>query len=93
VHKAQHKHTKKKTRGKFTKFGAYKKWCSQWRTGHCPVPRPRHLANWPLSGFLRATPLKFIGLSGEAPDYPVSQWSNGQLRQWSIALTKEQWTE
>jgi hypothetical protein len=72
VHKAQHKHTKKKTRGKFTKFGAYKKWCRQWRTRHCPVctghcplctghclvPRPRHLANWLLSGFLRATPLK-----------------------------------
>jgi hypothetical protein len=35
--------------------------------------------NWPLSGFLSARPLKFIGLSGAPPDYPVRQWSNGQL--------------
>jgi hypothetical protein len=36
-------------------------------------------------GFFRAIPLKFIGLSGDPPDYPVSQWSNGQLCQWSTA--------
>jgi hypothetical protein len=29
--------------------------------------------------FLRARPLKFIGLSGAPPDCPVIQWSNGQL--------------
>jgi hypothetical protein len=49
-------------------------------TGHCPLPRLEHLVNWPLSGFLRAIPLKFTGLSGEPPDYPVSQRSNVQLR-------------
>jgi hypothetical protein len=37
------------------------------------VSRPEHLANWPLSGFLGATPLKFTGLSGEPPDCPVPQ--------------------
>jgi hypothetical protein len=26
-------------------WSKYNKWCSQWRTGHCLVPRPRHLAN------------------------------------------------
>jgi hypothetical protein len=50
-----------------------KYWCSQWHTRHCPVPSPRHLANWPLSGFPRATPLKTAGLSGEPT-------VNGQLR-------------
>jgi hypothetical protein len=29
------------------------------------VPRPKHLTNWPLSGFLKATTLKFTGLSGK----------------------------
>jgi hypothetical protein len=72
VHKVQHKHTKK-TWGNSTKFGAYKNWCSQWSTGHCPVP---YLANWPLSGILRAIPLKFTGLS---------QRSNDQLLQRSTA--------
>jgi hypothetical protein len=86
VHKVQHKHTKQKTWGNSTKFGAYKSWCSQWRTrhslvctGHCPVPRLEHLANWPLSIFLRAIPLKFTELSGE----PIEQrWTspNGRLR-------------
>jgi hypothetical protein len=80
VHKIQHKHTKKKILGNSTKFGAYKIWCSQWRTKHCPVPRLQPSANWPLSGFLSARPLKFIGLSGAPPDCPVSQQSNGQLR-------------
>jgi hypothetical protein len=87
VHKYQHKHTKKKTWGKSTKFGAYKIWCSQWRTGHCPVcirhypvPRLKTSANWILSGKLSARPLKFIGLSGAPPNCPVSQQSNGQLR-------------
>jgi hypothetical protein len=48
------------------------------------------LVNWPLSGFRRATPLKITGLSGVPPDSPVSQWSNGQLRQRSTALSDEQ---
>jgi hypothetical protein len=66
--------------GNSTKFGAYKFWCSQWCTGHCPVPMPKHLTNWPLSSFLRATPLKFTRLSGAQPDCLVSQQSNGQVR-------------
>jgi hypothetical protein len=63
-----------------TKVGAYKTWRSLWRTGHYSVPQVAALANWPFSGFLRATPLKFIALSGVPPDCPVSQRSNGQLR-------------
>jgi hypothetical protein len=51
--------------GNSTKFGAYKIWRSLWRTGHCPMPQAAALANWSFSGFLKATPLKFIGLSGE----------------------------
>jgi hypothetical protein len=49
-------------------------WCSLWRTGHCPVPRLETSMNWPLSGFLRARPLKFrtircaTGLSGETTE-------------------------
>jgi hypothetical protein len=35
--------------------------------------------NWPLSSFLSAHPLKFIGLSGVPLDYPVRQQSNDQL--------------
>jgi hypothetical protein len=34
-----------------------KYWCSQWCTGHCPVPQAAALANWSLSSFLRADPL------------------------------------
>jgi hypothetical protein len=75
--------------GNSTKFEAYKFWCSQWRTGHCLVPRLKHLANWPLLGFLRATPLKFTGLFGAPPDYPVSQRSNSQLRQRSTIVQSD----
>jgi hypothetical protein len=38
-----------------------------------------HLANWLLSGFLSAYPLKFIGLSGVPPDCTMRQWINDQL--------------
>jgi hypothetical protein len=44
-----------------------------------------HIANWSLSVFLSARPLKFIGLSGAPPDCPVRQWSNRQIRQRSTA--------
>jgi hypothetical protein len=54
-------------------------WCSLRRTGHYPVPRLEHLANWPLSGFLSANPLKFIGLSGETTEQRSTS-PNGQLR-------------
>jgi hypothetical protein len=57
-----------------------KTWRSLWRTRHCPVPQVAALANWPLSGFLKATPLKFTRLSGVPLDCPVSKQSNGQLR-------------
>jgi hypothetical protein len=66
--------------GNSTKFGAYKTWRSLWRTRHCLVPQVATHANCLLSGFLRATPLKFTGLSSVPPDCPVSQRSNGQLR-------------
>jgi hypothetical protein len=75
--------------GNSTKFGAYKIWRSLWRTRHCPVPRPKHLTNWPLSGFLRASLLKFTILSGVAPDCLVSQQSKGQLHQWSTAVQSD----
>jgi hypothetical protein len=39
-----------------------------------------HLANWLLSSFLSARPLKIITLSGEPLDCPMRQQSNGQLR-------------
>jgi hypothetical protein len=71
---------KEKTLGEFYSVGAKQNCCSLWRTGHYPVPRLDPFANWPLSGFLRARPLKFIGLSGVPPDYSVRQRSNGQLR-------------
>jgi hypothetical protein len=44
------------------------------------MPRLEPSANWPLSGFLSARPLKFIGLSDVPSDCPVRQRSNGQLR-------------
>jgi hypothetical protein len=34
-------------------------------TEQCPVPRLERLANWPLSGKLKAPRLKFTELSGE----------------------------
>jgi hypothetical protein len=49
------------------------------------VPWLEHLANWLLSGFLSARPLKIIGLSGVPPDCPVIPRSNNQLRQRSTA--------
>jgi hypothetical protein len=88
VHKVHIKYHKNEL-GNSTKFGAYKFWCSQWRTGHCPVPRPKRLLNRPLSGFLRATALKFTGLSGAPPDCPVSQWSNDQLRPRSTVVQSD----
>jgi acetyl esterase/lipase len=39
-----------------------------------------HSANWPLSGFLGARPLKYTGLSGVPPDCLVIQQSNDHLR-------------
>jgi hypothetical protein len=77
--------SKKITLGEFHMVGAKQNWCSLWRTGHCPVPRLETSANWPLSGFLRARPLKTNGLYGARPDCPVRNWSNGQLHQWSTA--------
>jgi hypothetical protein len=67
------------TLGEFYSVGAKQNWCSLRRTGQCPVPWPEQLANWLLSGFLSAHPLKIIGLSGVPPDCPVRQRSNGQL--------------
>jgi hypothetical protein len=73
------------TLGEFYTVGAKQNWCSLWRTKHCPVCT-RHVrclvpsTNWPLSDFLSARPLKFIGLSGVPSDCPVRQQSNCQLR-------------
>jgi hypothetical protein len=44
------------------------------------VPRLEPFANWPLSSFLSARPLKIIGLSDVPPDCSEKQRSNGQLR-------------
>jgi hypothetical protein len=44
----------------------------QWCTGQCPVPQAGPTTNWPLSEIGRATRLKITGLSGGAPDCPVS---------------------
>jgi hypothetical protein len=44
----------------------------RWCTGQCPVPQPGSAANWPLSGIGGATWLKITGLSGGAPDCPMS---------------------
>jgi hypothetical protein len=68
------------TLGDFYSVGAKHNWCSLRRTEHFPVPRLEPSANWPLSGFLSARSLKFIGLSGVPLDCLVTQWSNDQLR-------------
>jgi hypothetical protein len=44
----------------------------RWCTGQCPVPQAGSMVNWLLSGIGRATSLKITGLSGGAPDCPVS---------------------
>jgi hypothetical protein len=44
----------------------------RWCTGQCPVPQAGSAANWPLSRIGGATWLKITGLSGGAPDCPVS---------------------
>jgi hypothetical protein len=59
------------TVGQFYKFGANRFGGASGApdcpvcTGQCPVPWLEHSANWPLSGFLSAHPLKIIGLYGE----------------------------
>jgi hypothetical protein len=59
-------------------FELEKSWLSQpnqrslWCTGQCLVPQAGSAANWPLSGIDGATWLKITGLSGDAPDCPVS---------------------
>jgi hypothetical protein len=58
----------------------------QWRTGHCPVPRPRHPTNWLLSGFSQ---------SHSAIIHRTVRWANGatvNFAQWSTAVNREQWT-
>jgi hypothetical protein len=85
VHKVQHKPTKKISWELYQVWSKDKHWCCQWRTGHCPVPRPRH----PRTGRSRVSPrvtlLKITGLSGVHRTCPVNQWSNGQLCQLSTA--------
>jgi hypothetical protein len=54
------------------------------------MPRLEPSANWPLSGFLSARPLKFIGLSDVPSDCPVRQRSNGQLRPTVDCSTRSQ---
>jgi hypothetical protein len=79
VHKVQHKHTKKRLEGILYSLEHTFSWCSQCRTEHCLVPRLQPSANWPLSGFLSARPLKFTGLSGE-PKEQRSTSPNSRLR-------------
>jgi hypothetical protein len=50
-------------------------------TGHCLLPRPRHLTNWPLSSFSESHSAIIHRTVRCAPDCPVSQQSNGQLHQ------------
>jgi hypothetical protein len=68
------------TLGQFYKIGA-KDLLQQVAHKQCPVPWLEHSANWPLSSFLGAHPLKIIGLSSVPPDCPVSLRCNGQLHQ------------
>jgi hypothetical protein len=49
------------------------------------VHRLEHLTNWPLSSFLKARPLKFIGQSSAPPDCPVSQRATVNFAQRSTA--------
>jgi hypothetical protein len=49
-------------------------------TGQCPVHQGRTAVNQSILGKWRRAPLKFIGLSGVPPDFPVSQRSNDYLR-------------
>jgi hypothetical protein len=59
--------------GEFYTFGAKQNCYNLQRTGQCSVPWLEHLANWLLSGFISARPLKITGLSGKTT-------SNGQHR-------------
>jgi hypothetical protein len=47
-------------------------WTVWWCIGQCLVLQAEPAVNWPLSGTDRATWLKITGLSGGAPDCPVS---------------------
>jgi hypothetical protein len=60
------------TAGQFFKFGA-NRLAAPSGAPDSPVRWLEHSANWLLSGFLSARPLKIIGQSGETT-------SNGQLR-------------
>jgi hypothetical protein len=57
--------------GQFDKFGANRLAAASGSsdcpvcTEKCLVPWLEHSANWPLSGFLSARPLKITGLSDE----------------------------
>jgi hypothetical protein len=58
--------------GHFYKYGATQTCISLRRTGKCPVPKLAHPTNIPFSGKRNDPRLKFTGLSGVSPDYPVS---------------------
>jgi hypothetical protein len=72
VHKVQHKHTKKNTRGNSTKFGAYKNRCSRWRIRQCPMP-------WPSTSRTSRSRVFLARVRYNSSDSPMRQQSNGQL--------------
>jgi hypothetical protein len=81
VHKIQHKATKKISWGLNKVWSKDKHWCCQWRTGHCPVPRPRHQRTSRSRVFWEALCYNSLNCPVCTEHCSVSQRSNGQLRQ------------
>jgi hypothetical protein len=73
--------------GNSTKFGAYKIWCSLWRTGQCPVPQVAALANWPLSGFLKSSPA-IIHRTVRCANGATVNFANGRM-QYSLTVRSQ----
>jgi hypothetical protein len=92
VHKVQHKPTKKISWELNKVWSKDKIWCWQWRTGHCPVPRPSTSRTDRSRVFLES-------LRYNSSDCPVCtghvRWANGatvNCAQRSTVMSDEQWT-
>jgi hypothetical protein len=79
VHKVQHKPRKKADLGNQQSMEQRLEWCCPWCTGHSSQAPSKLLT----LGFFQGT------LRYNSSDCPISQRSNGNLRQWSTAKDEQ----
>jgi hypothetical protein len=86
VPKVHNKPIQDKRKGSYKRSKVVPKAALVWRTGLSGAPG-NPTPNLLSSGILRAAPLKFTGLSGATPDYPVCQRSNDYFVPTVVCIT------